>query len=163
MPGWQSDVNRKGRVWEKWDTEDNGWIDQINRMMLVNDWNLKIEQIGSDQNIQEAIQSGKALAVLDGSFQEQCGACAWIIKGKNNTDCIIGTMTVPSSEGNHSSFRSKAAGLYGLLLTMWYMVWYKGPSQWHVMGNQFLADYKAGKPLTHLQPMQILFGHANTF
>jgi len=45
-------------------------------MMLVNDWNLKIEQIGSDQNIQEAIQSGKALAVLDGSFQEQCGACA---------------------------------------------------------------------------------------
>jgi len=37
-------------------------------------------------------------------------------------DHIIGTMTVPGSEGDHSSFRSKAAGLYGLLLTVWYMV-----------------------------------------
>jgi len=103
-------------------TEDNGWINQLNRTTLANDWNLTIEQIGSDQHIWEVIQSSKALAVLDGSFQEQCGACAWIIKGENNTDHIISTMTVPGSEGDHSSFRSKAAGLYRLLLTVQYMV-----------------------------------------
>jgi len=70
----------KAEFENKQGTEDNGWIDQINRMMLANDWNLKIEQIGSDQCIREAIQRGKALAVSDGSSQEQWGACAWIIK-----------------------------------------------------------------------------------
>jgi len=91
-------------------------------MTLATDWNLRIEQIGSDQHIREAIHSGKALAVSDGSFQEQRGACTWIIKGENNMDWVIGTMTVPSNEGGHSSFRSEAAGIYGLLLTVWYMV-----------------------------------------
>jgi len=98
--------------------EDNSWINQLNSTLLANDWNLKIEQIGSDQQIWEVIQSGKALAVSDGSFQEQCGACKWIIKGESNMDCIIRTMTVPGSVGDHSSFRSKAAGLCGLLLTV---------------------------------------------
>jgi len=90
--------------------------------MLVSDWNLKIEKIGSNQSIWEAIQQDKALVVLDGSFPEQSGACTWIIKGKNSTDYIIGTMTVPGSKGDHSSFRSKAVSLYGLLLTVWYML-----------------------------------------
>jgi len=43
--------------------------------MLVSDWNLKIEKIGSNQSIWEAIQQDKALVVLDGSFPEQSGAC----------------------------------------------------------------------------------------
>jgi len=103
-------------------TLDNSWTEHINRTMLAHNWNLKIELIGSDQIIWVVIQMGKALAALDGSFQEQCRACTWIIEGKNSTDQIMGTMTIPGSQGDHSSFRSKVAGLYGLLLMVWYLL-----------------------------------------
>jgi len=65
---------------------------------------------------------GKALAVSDGSFQNQCGACAWIVKGANERNQIKGSMLTPGNTGDHSSFRSKAANLYGLLMTMWYLL-----------------------------------------
>jgi len=45
--------------------------------------------------------------------------CAWIIEGTNKTNRIEGSMVAPGNTGDHSAFRSKAAGLYGLLLTMW--------------------------------------------
>jgi len=61
----------KAEVEQEWDSEASGWINQLTRMTLVMDWNLTLEQIGSDQHIREAIHSGKALAVSDGSFQEQ--------------------------------------------------------------------------------------------
>jgi len=76
-------------------TSTKSWPESINTTTLAKDWNLKIELMGSHHIIQMAIQMGKALAVLDGSFQKQHGACTWIIEGKNSTDCIIETMTVP--------------------------------------------------------------------
>jgi len=98
------------------------WIEHIHEMTLAQDWQLKIEVLGSEHTIWAAIQHGTALAVSDGSFQDQSRACAWIIESKNSENRIIGTMTVPGNQGDHSSFRSKAAGIYRLLLTVWYLL-----------------------------------------
>jgi len=72
------------------------------------------------EQLQQAISSGTALAVLDGSYQNNCGSCAWIIEGKTGDDRIEGSMQTPGDPGDHSSFRSEAAGIYGALLTIWY-------------------------------------------
>jgi len=37
-------------------------------------------------------------------------------------NCIEGSMEMPGSPGNHSSFWSKAAGQYGLLMTLYYLL-----------------------------------------
>jgi len=71
-------------------------------------------------NIQQAIASHKAIMVSDGSFQNQCSACAWIIKGDNSSDRIEGQMQKPGQPQDHSSFHSKAAGIYGALLMLWH-------------------------------------------
>jgi len=60
--------------------------------------------------------------VSDGSFQNDTGACAWIIKGLSSENCVEGLMETPGLSGDHSSFRSKAVGQYGLLLTLYYLL-----------------------------------------
>jgi len=72
------------------------------------------------ENLQQAICQEKALAVSDGSFQHSQGACAWIIEGATAADRIEGSMQAPGQPGDHSSFRSEAAGIYGALLTLWF-------------------------------------------
>jgi len=54
--------------------------------------------------IREATREESAIAVLDRSFQNQTGACAWIIKGRSSENCIKGSMEIPGSPGDHSSF-----------------------------------------------------------
>ncbi len=54
--------------------------------------------------IQEAIQAKKAIAVLDGSFQNDTRACAWIIKGLSLENHVEESMETPGSSGDHSSF-----------------------------------------------------------
>jgi len=57
---------------------------------------------------------GTTLAVSYGSFQNKKSACAWIIEGNNSMDRIKGSMLTPGQSGDHSSFWSKVAGVYGL-------------------------------------------------
>jgi len=83
-------------------------------------WNLKLQYSGLMEHLQQAIGFAKALAVSDGSFQNNCRACAWIIEGKTAKDHIKGSMQTPGQPGDHSSFQSKAVGIYGALLTIWY-------------------------------------------
>jgi len=54
--------------------------------------------------IRQAIDTNKAVAVSNGSFQAQCGACAWIIEGKHLEDRIKGSMKTPGQQQDHSSF-----------------------------------------------------------
>jgi len=96
------------------------WVARLQASSLGTMWHLTLQHRGSMTNLQQAIGSGTALAVSDGSFQNNCGACAWIIEGANAVDRIEGTMQVPGQPGDHSSFRSEAAGIYGALLTLWH-------------------------------------------
>jgi len=56
--------------------------------------------------------------VSNGSFKEEAGAAAWIIKGSNVSMHISGswhTLVLPS---NHSLFHSELAGIVGVLYTL---------------------------------------------
>jgi len=44
------------------------------------------------EKIWQAIAANTALAVSDGSFQEQHRACAWIIEGNQSEDWITGRL-----------------------------------------------------------------------
>jgi len=68
--------------------------------------------------IKEDISTNHAIAVLDGSFQSECGAVAWIMEGSSAANQIQGSMITPGAPGDHSSFRSKATGIYSILLTL---------------------------------------------
>jgi len=76
--------------------------------------------MGSEDKFLEALRASKAFTVLDRLYQQDHRACAWIIEGSTSTNRISGSMITPGTAGDHSSFRSKAAGVYGLLLTVWY-------------------------------------------
>jgi len=89
---------------------------------LGTEWNLQIKSTGSMDKIREAIQAKKAIAVSDGSYQNDTGACAWIIEGLSLKNRIEGLMETPGSPSDHSSFRSEAVGQYGLLLNLYHLL-----------------------------------------
>jgi len=109
-----------GQTQEKQMPSNGGWLQQLENTTLGNTWNLKVWASSSMASIWQAIASHLAIVVLDGSFQNQCSACAWIIKGKNSADRIEGQMQTPGQPQDHSSFCSKAAGIYGALLMLWH-------------------------------------------
>jgi len=98
------------------------WVQKLEQMLLGTEWQLSISSCGSLDNIRHTIDTNTALAVSDSSFQDQCGACAWIIEGETSEDHIKGSMNTPGQKQDHSSFHSEAAGIYGALLTIWYFV-----------------------------------------
>jgi len=51
-------------------------------------------------------------------YRESAGLAAWIIEGKDLTNCIIGTIHTPGTGANHSAFQSEATGLLGIILTI---------------------------------------------
>jgi len=56
--------------------------------------------------------------VSDGSFWDRVGAAARIIEGHTLWTQVTGTIITPGGPDNHSSFWSKLAGIYGVLLTL---------------------------------------------
>jgi len=61
--------------------------------------------------------TNQAVAVSDVSYQNDSGTAAWIIEGSMGANQIQGSMITPGTTGNHSSFQSEVAGIYGILLT----------------------------------------------
>jgi len=47
---------------------------------LFTSWGIQLETHGQEQTVVEAIKQGQAVAVSNGSFQEQAGSAAWTIK-----------------------------------------------------------------------------------
>jgi len=94
------------------------WYDSLQNELLRQDWNLRITITGLLDQILDDIRAGKAVAVLDGSYQHSTGVVAWIIEGATSSNRIQGMMITPGNPGDHSAFQSKAAGLYGILSTM---------------------------------------------
>jgi len=57
------------------------------------------------ERVWAAITQNTALAVLDGSFQNQSRACAWILEGDNSANRIEGSMVAPGNTRDHSFFK----------------------------------------------------------
>jgi len=98
------------------------WAQKLEQTLLGTEWQLSISYHRSLENIRRAMDNNKALVVSNGSFQEQSGACTWIIEGETSADRIEGSMHTPGQMSDHSSFRSKAASIYGALLNIWFFV-----------------------------------------
>jgi len=67
-----------------------------------------------------ALSKGEGFAVCDGSFKDEAGAAAWIIEDKTANLQITGQWHTPGQSLDHSSFRSKLAGILGILYTLTY-------------------------------------------
>jgi len=94
------------------------WQEQLQESKMGKVWKIQINISSPVDLIQEAIIDRQAIAVSNSSFQQDSGVAAWLIKGKTSENCIQGLMITPGNPGDHSSFCSEAAGMYGILLTL---------------------------------------------
>jgi len=79
-------------------------FDSILQHHFGREWLWELTVIGDLHKLVEDIKRGHGFAVSDGSFQSGKGAAAWIIKGHNGNNQLIGTVLSPSDEDSHSSF-----------------------------------------------------------
>ncbi len=75
--------------------------------------------MGDVSVIAQAIGTGKAIAVSDGSFKDGCGAAAWIIEGAEATNHIQGACLEPGTTDDHSAYQSELTGILGIMLTIY--------------------------------------------
>jgi len=74
--------------------------------------------VGNLQELMDNIWAGNGFSLSNGLFQVGRGAAAWIIEGKTNENCLIGTCLSPGDDNGHSSFQNKLAGIYVILFTL---------------------------------------------
>jgi len=84
-------------------------------------WVLELNLTGAQRTFLAALSNGDGYAVCDGSFKDGNGAAAWIIKGTDSQTRLCRQWYTPGHSDDHSAFRSKLAGLVGVLysLTFW--------------------------------------------
>jgi hypothetical protein len=63
-----------------------------------------------------AIQEGDAIAISDGSFQDQYGTAAWFMEGACSLGRIVGAVMVPGTGKDQSAYRSELTGIYSFLV-----------------------------------------------
>jgi len=74
--------------------------------------------VGNLHGLLDDICAGNSYSVSDGSFQEGHGAAMWILEGSTNENRLIRQGFSPSNADGHSSFHSKMAGIYAILLIL---------------------------------------------
>jgi hypothetical protein len=71
------------------------------------------------ENLQGSLNiSQSIIAVSDGSFKENHGTAAWIVRITDTCE-ITGKMVTPGETHDQSAYRSELAGLYGVACTIW--------------------------------------------
>lgn len=58
------------------------------------------------EHIAQAIVHHTAIALSDGSFKNQRGSSAWVVKGESEIGCIKRWNMVPGTDYDHSAYRS---------------------------------------------------------
>jgi len=91
------------------------WLQQ---QQFAHEWSWELTIVGNLQELLEDVRTGNGFSVSNRSFEAGRGAAAWIIKGKTNENHLLGKCLCPGADDSHSSFRSKLAGIYAILLTV---------------------------------------------
>jgi len=91
-------------------------LQSFSSLHFVLDWEVNYHIIGNWEELSRDILAGRGYAVSDGSFKSNQGSVAWIIEGAGSTNRVIGEGFTPGTDEDHSSFRSKLAGIYTCLL-----------------------------------------------
>jgi len=101
-----------------------------------------------------ALSEGIGYAVSDGSFQDTAGAAAWIIEGSTLTVRLIGKWHTPRPPDAHSSFRSKLAGIVGILytLTFWAPMTIKPHFRITCDGLSVITRLQTSRPIEPTEP-----------
>jgi len=73
---------------------------------------------GNEDILINAIRQGIALAVSDGSFQNQAGAAAWTIESETKENRIVRNGRTPGANTDQSAYRSELFGLWGIFYTL---------------------------------------------
>jgi hypothetical protein len=73
--------------------------------------------LGDDgETLAKSIQDGDAIAISDGSFQDQYGTAAWALEGQGPSGRIVEAVTAPDTAKDQSAYRSELTGIYCILL-----------------------------------------------
>jgi len=85
-------------------------------------WQLEIQLVGSQQQMQEALLSQQVFMVSNSLFKDEAGMAAWIIEGSTSSTRLVGQWHTLGQSLDHSSFCSKLVGIVGTLytLTFWH-------------------------------------------
>jgi len=65
--------------------------------------------------ITEAIRTGMAIAVSDGSFKDMFGTAALVIKGEDSDNRVLAVNVTPGDPEDQSSYCSKLSGIFGVV------------------------------------------------
>jgi len=74
-------------------------------------WGVSTACHGDMIQLANTIIKGQAVAVSNGSFQEQHGSVAWTIEGTSSQHQIIGKGRTPGTQHNQSTYHSELFGL----------------------------------------------------
>ncbi len=77
-----------------------------------------MEMEDEGQVLAKAITQGEAIAISDGSYKDTYGTAAWVFKGAAATGRVVGSVVVPGSAQDQSSYRSELAGIYSILVLL---------------------------------------------
>jgi len=108
----------QGKMMEEKARDTRSWQERLTSSDMATTWKIKLEIKGNMTQILVDMRTNQVVAMSDGSYQTDSGAMAWIIEGSMGANQIQGSMITPGTTGDHSSFRSKATGIYGILLTL---------------------------------------------
>jgi len=91
--------------------------DQVNQLWEEGECITKLE--GDIVVLIDAIKQGIAVAVSDGSFQDQRGAAAWTIKGSSAANRLTGEGLTPGNPQDQSAYRSELFGIWGMVASIY--------------------------------------------
>jgi len=77
-------------------------------------WGIQHKIHGDMKKLEEAIRQGTAIAISDGSFQNQQGMAAWMIEGHDSSNQILGKGRTPGMVTDQSAYHSKLFELWGI-------------------------------------------------
>jgi len=102
----------------------------------------------------QALSHSHGYAVSDGSYKDEMGAAAWIIKGSTLALRLVGQIYTPGHSMDHSSFCSELTGILGVLytLTFWPPTLNKPTFQLACDGLSIINRLSNIKPINPTEP-----------
>jgi hypothetical protein len=70
------------------------------------------------QDLVDAINEGRAIAISDGSHKNKWGTASWRIMSDTNEDERAGLHVTPGKKDDHSAFRSELGGIYAMAVAI---------------------------------------------
>jgi len=134
---------------------------------LMGQWGIQRNIHGSREQLVEAICQGIAVAVSNGSFQDQQGAAAWTIEGYDKNNQILSKGSTPGSATDQSSYRSKLFGLWGIFKALQQFCQVSNIQSGHIQvaydALSVLHQAQSRNQLTQRHPTTISLGHSDTY